>query len=194
MLSPPSLNPNFWWVYGFSYTIIDFFLDTELNDLRAAMDHLSNEKAGNIKLGKHLQAQITEIQNKYEQVTRQLAEVDVSKKKMSMDNEDMTRQIEEAESQISQLGKLKVSLATQLEDTKRMADEEARERATLLGKFRNVEHDLDTLREQLDEIYEGKSEIQKQISKANAEAQLYRAKYESEGLARIEELEQAKLA
>ncbi|ODM97874.1 Myosin heavy chain, muscle [Orchesella cincta] len=166
--------------------------NTELNDLRAASDHLSNEKAGNIKLGKHLQAQIQEIQNKYEQVTRQLSEVDQTKKKMAMDNEDMTRQIEEAESQISVLGKLKVSLATQLEDTKRMADEEARERATLLGKFRNVEHDLDTLREQLDEIYEGKSEIQKGISKANAEAQLYRAKYESEGLARIEELEQAK--
>lgn len=73
-----------------------------------------------------------------------------------------------------------------------MADEESREKATLLGKFRNVEHDLETLREQLEEIAESKSEIQKQISKANAEAQLYRAKYESEGLAKIEELEGAK--
>jgi len=165
---------------------------TELNDLRAALDHLTNEKSGQQKLGKHLQASLSELQTKYEQVSRQLNECDQSKKKLSLDNGDLSRQIEESESQISQLSKLKVSLATQLEDTRRMADEEAREKATLLGKFRNVEHDLDTLREQLDEIAEGKSEIQKGISRANGEAQLYRAKYESEGLARIEELESAK--
>lgn len=73
-----------------------------------------------------------------------------------------------------------------------MADEEARERATLLGKFRNVEHDLDLLREQLEEESEAKSEIQRQLSKNNAEAQLWRTKYESEGVARTEELEEAK--
>jgi myosin heavy chain 6/7 len=160
--------------------------------LRAALDHLSNEKSHSQKLGKHLQQQLQEIQTKYEQASRQLNDVDQGKKKLSLDNTDLLRQIEESESQISQLSKLKVSLATQLEDTRRMADEEAREKATLLGKFRNVEHDLDLLREQLDEIGEGKSEIQKNISKANGEAQLYRAKYESEGMARIEELEGAK--
>ena len=65
---------------------------------------------------------------------------------MLLENEDMTRNLEESESQMSQLGKLKVSLTTQLEDTKRLADEEARERATLLGKYRNVEHDIETYR------------------------------------------------
>lgn len=55
-----------------------------------------------------------------------------------------------------------------------------------------MEHDLDLLREQLDEEAEAKSEIQKQLSRANAEAQLWRTKYENEGVARIEELEEAK--
>ncbi len=87
---------------------------------------------------------------------------------------------------------MKVSLATQLEDTKRLADEESRERATLLGKFRNVEHDLDTMREHLDEEVQGKTDLHRQLSKANAEAQLWRAKYESEGVARAEELEESK--
>ena len=66
------------------------------------------------------------------------------------------------------------------------------ERATLLGKFRNLEHDLDNLREQVEEEAEGKADIQRQLSKANAEAQLWRSKYESEGVARAEELEEAK--
>ena len=66
------------------------------------------------------------------------------------------------------------------------------ERATLLGKFRNLEHDLDNIREQAEEEAEGKADIQRQLSKANAEAQLWRTKYESEGVARAEELEEAK--
>ncbi|OXA50729.1 myosin heavy chain, muscle [Folsomia candida] len=165
---------------------------TELNDSRAAMDHLVNDKAGQEKLGKHLQHQMAEIQGRYEEVARNVNEVDQTKKRLALENTDMARQIEEAESNLSALGKLKVSLATQLEDTKRLADEEGRERATLLGKYRNVEHDLDLLREQLDEEAEAKSEIQKQLSRANAEAQLWRTKYENEGVARIEELEEAK--
>jgi hypothetical protein len=55
-----------------------------------------------------------------------------------------------------------------------------------------LEHDLDNLREQVEEEAEGKADIQRQLSKANAEAQLWRSKYESEGVARAEELEEAK--
>lgn len=117
---------------------------------------------------------------------------DAAKKKLSIENSDLLRQLEEAESQVNQLSKIKISLTTQLEDTKRLADEESRERATLLGKFRNLEHDLDNIREQVEEEAEGKADLQRQLSKANAEAQLWRTKYESEGVARAEELEEAK--
>jgi myosin heavy chain 6/7 len=61
-----------------------------------------------------------------------------------------------------------------------------------LGKFRNLEHDIDNIREQLEEEAEAKADIQRQLSKANAEVQLWRTKYESEGIARVEELEEAK--
>lgn len=66
------------------------------------------------------------------------------------------------------------------------------ERAAILGKYRNLEHDLDNLRESIEEEQEAKADFQRQLSKANAEAQLWRSKYESEGLARLEELEEAK--
>merc|ERR1712066_392864 len=74
-----------------------------------------------------------------------------------------------------------------------MADDESRERATILGKFRNLEHDIDGLRDALDEEGDTKAEIQRQLSKNNAEAQMWRAKYESEGVSRAEELEAARL-
>ncbi|XP_074040835.1 myosin heavy chain isoform X46 [Leptinotarsa decemlineata] len=164
----------------------------ELNDLRASVDHLANEKAAIEKVSKQLGQQLNDVQGKLDETNRTLNDFDAAKKKLSIENSDLLRQLEEAESQVSQLSKIKVSLTTQLEDTKRLADEEGRERATLLGKFRNLEHDLDNIREQVEEEAEAKADIQRQLSKANAEAQLWRQKYESEGIARSEELEEAK--
>ncbi|XP_065215432.1 myosin heavy chain, muscle isoform X26 [Planococcus citri] len=164
----------------------------ELNDLRASLDHITNEKAATEKILKQVQHQLGETQGKLDETNRTLNDFDAAKKKLSIENSDLLRQLEEAESQVSQLSKLKISLATQLEDTKRLADEESRERATLLGKFRNLEHEIDNIREHLEEEAEAKADIQRQLSKANAEVQLWRTKYESEGVARIEELEEAK--
>ncbi|XP_058815426.1 myosin heavy chain, muscle isoform X15 [Topomyia yanbarensis] len=164
----------------------------EMNDSRLSLDHLANEKAAQEKIAKQLQHTLNEVQGKLDETNRTLNDFDASKKKLSIENSDLLRQLEDAESQVSQLSKIKISLTQQLEDTKRLADEEGRERATLLGKFRNLEHDLDNLREQVEEEAEGKGDIQRQLSKANAEAQLWRSKYESEGVARAEELEEAK--
>ncbi|XP_017025595.1 myosin heavy chain, muscle isoform X13 [Drosophila kikkawai] len=164
----------------------------ELNQTRTACDQLGRDKAAQEKIAKQLQHTLNEVQSKLDETNRTLNDFDASKKKLSIENSDLLRQLEEAESQVSQLSKIKISLTTQLEDTKRLADEESRERATLLGKFRNLEHDLDNLREQVEEEAEGKADLQRQLSKANAESQVWRSKYESDGVARSEELEEAK--
>nr|XP_023023711.1 myosin heavy chain, muscle isoform X23 [Leptinotarsa decemlineata] len=165
---------------------------SELQQTRGAVEQVGREKAAIEKVSKQLGQQLNDVQGKLDETNRTLNDFDAAKKKLSIENSDLLRQLEEAESQVSQLSKIKVSLTTQLEDTKRLADEEGRERATLLGKFRNLEHDLDNIREQVEEEAEAKADIQRQLSKANAEAQLWRQKYESEGIARSEELEEAK--
>merc|ERR1712223_793312 len=65
--------------------------------------------------------------------------------------------------------------------------------ASMLGKFKNAEHEVDGLREQLDEELGAKDDILRQYAKVTQEADLWRQKYESEGLAKAEELEMAKL-
>merc|ERR1712018_694751 len=55
------------------------------------------------------------------------------------------------------------------------------------------EHEVDGLREQLDEELGAKDDILRQYAKVTQEADLWRQKYESEGLAKAEELEMAKL-
>ncbi|XP_077491058.1 myosin heavy chain isoform X34 [Amblyomma americanum] len=167
-------------------------LAAEVSDLQSLLDHSNKSQANAEKQVKQLEVQLADAQFKLDETNRTLNDLDGSKKKMGVENSELQRQLEEAESQVAQLNKIKASLATQLEEAKRQADEEARERAAILGKYRNLEHDLDNLRESIEEEQEAKADFQRQLSKANAEAQLWRSKYESEGLARLEELEEAK--
>lgn len=59
---------------------------------------------------------------------RALNDADANKKMIQAEGMDLQRQIEETEKAISQLGLQKTSLSTQLDDTKRLADAEARDR------------------------------------------------------------------
>merc|ERR1719170_45782 len=113
-----------------------------------------------------------------------------------VESQDLTRQIEETENSIAALQKNKISLTTQLEDTKRLGDGEARDRATLLTKFKNLTTEAENLRMRIDEENEKKNDALKGLSKAQAEIQLWKSKYEVEALGRIDELEggKAKLA
>ncbi|ROT68718.1 myosin heavy chain type a [Penaeus vannamei] len=145
------------------------------------------------KTTKQLQHQYGELCAKLDEVNRTLSDYDATKKKLACENADLIRQLEEAESQVSQLSRVKLSLTNQLDDTRRLSEEEGRARATLLGKFRNLEHDIQTLRQQLDEENEAKADVLRMLSKANAEALMWHSKYESEGVARVEEIEAARM-
>merc|ERR1712024_168436 len=109
-----------------------------------------------------------------------------------VENQDLCRQIEETENAIAALGKNKISLATQLEDTKRLGDGEARDRASLLSKYKALTTDVESLKDKIDEENQKKSDALKALSKAQAEVQLWKSKYETEGLGLVEELEGSK--
>ncbi|CAB4060976.1 MYH6_7 [Lepeophtheirus salmonis] len=140
----------------------------EMNDTRALVEDLSQEKSNIDRQNKMLNAEISD------------------------EKSDLEKQTEDAENQLQMLKKLKTSLNTQLEDIRRLADAEARERATLLGKFRNLESDLENIRERIENENEAKGEIQKQMSRALAETQVWKTKFTTEAVARIEDLDNAK--
>merc|ERR1711981_597646 len=104
----------------------------------------------------------------------------------------LNRQIEELEAAIANMNKGKISVTTQLEDTKSLADAEAKDRAALLTKFKMMSTDLENLREKLENEAMRKSDALKALSKAQAEIQLWKSRYETEGLGRVEELESAR--
>ena len=61
-----------------------------------------------------------------------------------------------------------------------------------MGKFRTLETELERLRERIEAENEAKAEIQKAMSRALAEAQIWKSKYTTEACARIEDLENAR--
>merc|ERR1712012_84032 len=74
----------------------------------------------------------------------------------------------------------------------RLGDAESRDRASLLAKSKNLNTELENLRERIEEESEKKSDALKALSKAQAEIQLWKSKFETEGLGRIDELEGGK--
>ena len=113
-------------------------MERDLQEARAGLEEAMRERAGHERNGKLTQGLIVETNQKLDELARALNEADSTKKKLQVENLDLQRQIEETENAIASLGKSKISLTTQLEDTKRLGDAEARDRASLLSKFKNM--------------------------------------------------------
>merc|ERR1712002_899121 len=156
----------------------------EYDDAKAALDALARDKGDAEKKVKQIQFNYNELYTKYEENYRVLQDFEGMKKKLYVENQDLVHQLEESESQYATLHKLKLSLTNQYDDARKMADDESRDRAQLLGKFRNLEHDIATMRAKLEEEADMKADLHRQLSRANADVQMYKAKYESEGVAR----------
>merc|ERR1712156_1272529 len=121
-----------------------------------------------------------------------LNEAESTKKRLQVENQDLNRQIEELENAIANMNKAKISVTTQLEDTKALSDAEAKDRASLLTKYKMMSTDLENMREKLENEAMRKSDALKALSKSQAEIQLWKSRLETEGMGRIEELEGAR--
>merc|ERR1739847_227098 len=166
--------------------------ERDLQEARGSLDEAMRDRANHERNGKLTGALIVESNVKLDDMARALNEADSSRKKLQVENQDLTRQIEEVEAAIAALGKNKISLSTQLEDTKRLGDSEARDRAALLAKFKNLSTELENLKDRIDEESEKKPDALKALSKANAEIQLWKSKMETEAAGRLDELEMSK--
>merc|ERR1712241_1638748 len=131
-------------------------MERDLQEARAGLDEGMRDRANHERNGKLTAAPIVESNVKLDDLARALNEADSSRKKLQVENQDLCRQIDEVEAAIAALGKGKISLTTQLEDTKRLGDSEARDRAALLARFKNLSTELENLKDRVDEESEKK--------------------------------------
>merc|ERR1719228_1935861 len=88
-------------------------MERDLQEARATLDESMRERAMHERNGKLTQGLIVEAHQKLDELARALNEADSSRKKLQVENQDLTRQIEETEAAIAALGKNKISLTTQ---------------------------------------------------------------------------------
>merc|ERR1719333_1631553 len=165
----------------------------EIADVRAATDEVARSKASAEKSQRALTGTLNELTKKIEEVNLNLGDFEAGKRRITAENADLLRQLQELNANASLMTKTKSALVSALDEQKAIADNEAKERVSLLGKFRNMEHMADGLKENYDEEVCAKDNLLRQLNKALGDADMWKQKYEIEGLMRAEELEMAKM-
>merc|ERR1711963_913281 len=146
-------------------------MERDLAEARSGLEEAMRDRANMEKNVKMSQGMIVEANAKLDEFARALNEADSTKKKLQVESQDLTRQIEECENAIVTLQKNKISLFT---------------------KYKNLMTEAENLRMRIDEENEKKNDALKGLSKAQSEIQLWKSKYEVEALGRIDELEGGK--
>merc|ERR1719184_191767 len=108
----------------------------EIGDVRAATDEVARSKASAEKSHRSLIQTLNELTKRIEETNLNLGDFEASKRRMTSENADLLRQVQELSANASLMVKTKSALAAALDEQKLVADNEAKERVALLGKFR----------------------------------------------------------
>merc|ERR1719186_550965 len=165
----------------------------EVADARAATDEVVRSQASSDKSNKNLVTNLNDVNKKVEECNLTLGDIDNQKRKLASENADLLRVVGDLDNNLNILNKMGVALSASLNEMKELADNEARERSLLLGKFRNLEHEVDGAKDALDEESSGRDNILRQVVKAETDADLWRQKYETDAVAKAEELEMVRM-
>merc|ERR1719300_2322734 len=165
----------------------------EIADARAATDEVMRAQASADMSNKKMLETLNAINKKVDDANLTLGDFASNKNKISCENSDLLRIVGDLDNNLNILAKQKAALAAQLNDVKALCDNEARERGLLLGKYRNLEHELDGARCALGEEAAGRENTLRLVAKAESESQCWRQKYETDAVAKGEELEMTKM-
>merc|ERR1712168_291435 len=165
----------------------------EISDARAATDEVVRSQASADKANKALLDTLNAINKKLDAANLTIGDFAMMKNKIANENGELLRVVGDLENNLNMLAKAKSALAAQLNDIKSLCDNEARERQLLLGKYRNLEHELDVAKEALDEEASSRENVLRLNAKAEGDAAAMRQKYEQDAVAKAEELEMTKM-
>merc|ERR1719481_2371546 len=165
----------------------------EIGDVRAATDEVARSKASAEKSYSALVSNLNSLSKSIDEINLNLGDYESAKRRITAENADLLSQLQELNANAGLMVKTKSALVAALDEQKAIADNEAKERLSLLGKFRNLEHAADGLRENYDEEVACKDNLSRQLSKALGDADMWKQKYQIDGIAKAEELEMAKL-
>ncbi|XP_071330359.1 myosin-16-like [Trachinotus anak] len=167
-------------------------MKAEIEDLNVTMEATQKAKMNSEAHAHKLEDNLAEANTRLAEMERTQTELSTAKIHLTADNNDLSRELEDVQSKLTQVTRLKASLTLQIDELKRQVDEENKGRNTAVVALANARHDLSLLKEQLEEESEARGELQRLVSKLNADVTSWRSKYETDAIHRTEELEETK--
>merc|ERR1719187_128786 len=104
----------------------------EVQDIRAAADEITRSKASVEKSNKYLIATLNDCNKRVEEANLTIGDFEASKRKLSSENADLLRTVQELENNSNMLQKSRLQVASALDEARLVADEEAKERHSML--------------------------------------------------------------
>jgi len=167
-------------------------MKTEISELYAQIEILQSEKVSIKKVVEKLEITVNEYHIKIEDLNRTCADMTSSKQKLQMEAQEANKKLNEMKLAIEHAGMDKNKFAAQLDELRRAADNEARNRNAAETKITSLERNIKTLMVEIEELRSIKINLEGSIEKWKQENGDWKKKYESEARLRVEEVDAMK--
>ncbi|PAV73183.1 hypothetical protein WR25_14293 isoform F [Diploscapter pachys] len=167
-------------------------MQREFDESSAALDAETKARTEMERIAKSHEVRLLELRLKADEQSRQLHDFISSKGRLHSENSDLARQVEELTSKIQTANRMRLQLSNEFDQNRRLAEEESRERQNLSNLSKTLARELEQLKESVEDEVAGKNESSRQLQKATAELDAWRAKFEAEGLIGADEFDEVK--
>jgi len=148
---------------------------TEIQEVCAATDEIMRSNTTLQKSNEELLTNLNEVNKRVKETIGDLGNVE---RKIVAENSDLSVQLEQLENQAIFLANFKNQLQFQLEEARRVAENEANERKKLFDKLINLENQVNGAKEHLDREAGINEDIMKKVAKAKQESKMWKRKYQ----------------
>merc|ERR1712106_765909 len=155
-------------------------MKTEISELYAQIEILQSEKVSIKKVVEKLEITVNEYHIKIEDLNRTCADMTSSKAKLQMEAQEANKKLNEMKLAIEHAGMDKNKFAAQLDELRRAADNEARNRNAAETKITSLERNIKTLTVEIEELRSIKINPEGSIEKWKQENGDWKKKYEME--------------
>jgi len=162
-------------------------MKTEISELYAQIEILQSEKVSIKKVVEKLEITVNEYHVKIESLNKSSQDLNAQKLKLQFEAQEANKKLNDMKLAIEHAGMDKNKFATQMEELRRAADQETRNRNAAETKITALERNIKTLMVEIEELRQVKINLEGSISKWQAENADWKKKYENEARLRVEE-------
>jgi len=167
-------------------------MKTEISELYAQIEILQSEKISIKKVVEKLEITVNEYHIQIEGLNRTVQDMNSQKQKLQFEAQEANKKLNDMKLAIEHAGMDKNKFTSQLEELRRAADNETRNRNAAESKITSLERNIKVLTVEIEELRQIKVNLELSIQKWQAENADWKKKYENEARLRVEEVDALK--